>query len=362
MLTSNRLRDLATLVENVDAGSTAVTNVQTPGDDLVEDRTLTARLHVRVEWEALLGVDGEVSVSVPDGTAVSASDGGVEIPLDVTIGTDDRTAAAEPSSASEATQVTDGGVTVSEAPCGTAPSPASADSTGSAATPDRSDDEAGNEESDTAGTDEESADESERNDDAAETDSPPPYRDPERLREVYDAHGTFSEMTAALDADVTPQTVRRHMIKQGIHRPESRGGATTDDANEEAADESADEDGDDGTPHESTDEDAREGATPSEETDDEQRTPETESAVTDLELPESVELPSHLTLDDVRDAVAESQTLYEIQRTLRVDRTRARRLLRALDLLEFVGGRVSKADDGRDCAAEIGDRIRRACT
>lgn len=49
----------------------------------------------------------------------------------------------------------------------------------------------------------------------------PAYRDPDRLQEVYDAHETFAEMTAALDVDVVPQTVRRYMIKYGIHDPAS---------------------------------------------------------------------------------------------------------------------------------------------
>lgn len=44
-----------------------------------------------------------------------------------------------------------------------------------------------------------------------------PYRDPDRLREVYEEYETFAEMRDALEVDVTPQTVRRHMIKHDIH-------------------------------------------------------------------------------------------------------------------------------------------------
>lgn len=47
------------------------------------------------------------------------------------------------------------------------------------------------------------------------------YKDPERLRAVYEEYDTFPEMRDALDADVTPQTIRRHMIKHGIHEVSS---------------------------------------------------------------------------------------------------------------------------------------------
>jgi len=52
-----------------------------------------------------------------------------------------------------------------------------------------------------------------------------PYRDPERLQEVYDEYETFDEMTDALGADVTSQTVRRYMIKHDIHTPASKTGS-----------------------------------------------------------------------------------------------------------------------------------------
>lgn len=48
-----------------------------------------------------------------------------------------------------------------------------------------------------------------------------PYKDPERLREVYDEHDTFPEMRDALGVEVTPQTIRRHMIEHGIHEVSS---------------------------------------------------------------------------------------------------------------------------------------------
>lgn len=50
----------------------------------------------------------------------------------------------------------------------------------------------------------------------------PEYQDPERLAAVYDKNATFEEMRQKLGVDVTAQTVRKYMIKHGIHEPEPR--------------------------------------------------------------------------------------------------------------------------------------------
>ena len=50
----------------------------------------------------------------------------------------------------------------------------------------------------------------------------PEYQDPEQLAAVYEATATFEEMRQELDVDVTAQTVRKYMIKHGIHEPEPR--------------------------------------------------------------------------------------------------------------------------------------------
>ncbi|NHN46546.1 hypothetical protein G9464_02900 [Halostella sp. JP-L12] len=60
-----------------------------------------------------------------------------------------------------------------------------------------------------------------RHSEPPDTDDLPPYRDPDRLQEVYELYSSFAEMTDALDVDVTPQTVRRYMIKYDIHEPSS---------------------------------------------------------------------------------------------------------------------------------------------
>lgn len=62
----------------------------------------------------------------------------------------------------------------------------------------------------------EKAGDSEAHDETAE------YQDPERLAAVYDENATFEEMRQKLGVDVTAQTVRKYMIKHGIHEPEPR--------------------------------------------------------------------------------------------------------------------------------------------
>lgn len=50
----------------------------------------------------------------------------------------------------------------------------------------------------------------------------PDYQDPEQLAAVYDDGATFDEMRRELGVDVTAQTVRKYMIKHGIHEPKPR--------------------------------------------------------------------------------------------------------------------------------------------
>lgn len=76
----------------------------------------------------------------------------------------------------------------------------------------------GDTESEQAGTEprgEEQADVDDRED-------RPQYQDAERLAAVYDENATFEEMRNELGVDVTAQTVRKYMIKHGIHEPEPR--------------------------------------------------------------------------------------------------------------------------------------------
>ncbi|MFC7077234.1 hypothetical protein [Haloarcula halophila] len=153
---------------------------------------------------------------------------------------------------------------------------------------------------------------------AGDTGGVPAYKDPERLREVYEENNSFAEMKDALDVDVTAQTVRRNMIKHGIHEPETNAGAEADDSPEP--------------------DDARPAAEPE------------SRAFDDADLPEGI------TPEDVRDAAAESSSLHGAQLALDLDMSETRSLLKELGVLEHVTGRIADHEDDPD-PAEIERQI-----
>jgi len=161
-----------------------------------------------------------------------------------------------------------------------------------------------------------------------ETDSPgvkeepdtPVHRDPEKLRAVYEEYDTFDEMTEALGADVTAQTVRRQMIDHGIHEPASGGKSGEAEVGSEARDE-PETDGEEGDAVETT---GDEGQTT---------------------IADGIDLPAATTLEELKRVVGSARTLYDVQRELGIDRERARRLLSELDLLDLVSGRLAERED-----------------
>lgn len=173
--------------------------------------------------------------------------------------------------------------------------------------------------------------------------STPPYRDPDVLAEVYAEHDTFPAMRDALDADVSTQTIRRHMIKHGIHDPD---GTDQSDSNEETAADST----------------ATSDSTP-DATADEQRDPQEDRLLTDGSslcdaLPPDVDCPDGLTLEELRDSVESADTLYDVQQEFDLDRKTARGVLSSLDLLELVHGRVATRPEREELKTEIDRRIR----
>lgn len=196
----------------------------------------------------------------------------------------------------------------------------------------------------------------------------PAYRDPAKLREVYDEDASFREMTAALDVDVTPQTVRRYMIDHGIHVPAS---ARTDEHEDVDAEE---EPGSDDEPLEAPDQDddlgetaASSEATADAPVDDERGNGAgAESHVYEAdggsgvgELQPPVELPEGVTLADLREAVTTSRTVFEVQRALGTNREHTRELLDEFELLECVTGRLANAEEP-PTPDQIEERIRMA--
>lgn len=178
--------------------------------------------------------------------------------------------------------------------------------------------------------------------DAAEV---PAHRDPEKLQAVYEAHDTFEAMKEALDTDVTAQTVRRNMIKHGIHDPEARR-STQDDAPETAPSDTDGTDADDSTNSSGSTADKSTAA-------EEPEAPASETPLTD-----GIDLPTETTLDDIKHAVSTAKTVHDVQRQLEISRDRTRRLLRELNLLDLVSGRI--VEDQPVTREEINRRIERA--
>lgn len=212
----------------------------------------------------------------------------------------------------------------------------------------------------------------------------PAYRDPDRLRAVYDDHDTFPEMTEALGVDVTPQTVRRHMIDHGIHepgRPAARDGPGESDGGSAGGTAPPDDEGEGGAP-------AGERSTADATADEPRDRPsgdgpsgaEGSNAVgtgageregrgaspggSGREASEVTAVPDLVGVDDVTteeltEAVRTSRTIREVGRRLGVPRERAFRLLNDLDLVDLVSGRLETADR-RVSAEELEQRIERA--
>jgi hypothetical protein len=157
----------------------------------------------------------------------------------------------------------------------------------------------------------------------------PPFRDPELLAEVYESCDTFAEMTDAIGMDVTSETVRRYMIDYGIHQPNSydTGGDTgADDGRAEANDELE---------------------------------LETVGEDSPVVLADGIGLPEGVTVETLIEAVERSNTLYEVGRAIGVDRTEALEMLRQLDLIDLVVGRLSTEHERDIDREDVVERLRR---
>ena len=163
---------------------------------------------------------------------------------------------------------------------------------------------------------------------AVRDESVPPYEDAEYLQALYDAHGTFSEMSEEIVMDVSGETVRRYMIEAGIHDPvtyETATGGMQNGTRSEQSDDATD--GIDGSSLRSP---ARE----------EQRNV---SLPDEHLVADGTGLPEDVGITDVIEAVVGSATVYEVGRELDLEGERVRDLLRRLDLLDLVMCRI---DDG----------------
>lgn len=150
---------------------------------------------------------------------------------------------------------------------------------------------------------------------ASETQKIPPFRDSDRLQEVYETHETFAEMAESLDMDVTGETVRRYMIDNDIHQPDS---------------------------YESTETAESPATTDSSGTSDQSEMP--------VRL-DGVGLPDGVTTEELIETVSEANTIYEVEEELGMDRMEAHSMLKDLNMVDLVLGRLSN-DTSRDTTRE----------
>ncbi|WP_380676943.1 hypothetical protein [Salinigranum sp. GCM10025319] len=202
----------------------------------------------------------------------------------------------------------------------------------------------------------------------------PPFRDPDLLAEVYDSCGTFAEMAEELGMDVTGETVRRYMIDAGVHQPNTydTGTAGDEDANESTT--GSDEGAEPGP-----------GVEDDRETEPESETepkPESDPATGSVEgggrrvtggdeaadasespvvLADGIGLPNDVTVETLVETVKRSNTIYEIEREIGVDREDALDVLRELNLLDLVVGRLATEEERDDISREaVIERLREA--
>lgn len=195
----------------------------------------------------------------------------------------------------------------------------------------------------------------------------PPFRDPDLLAEVYESCETFAEMSEVIDMDVTAETVRRYMIDYGIHEPNTY---STDSGTAESS--GSDTDTETDSP---ADDPVADAGTDSEgETDDRtasssgtgERTETAKAAGTDSEdvspvvVTDGLGLPDDITVDTLVETVSRSNTIYEVKQDVGLERDETVELLRRLNLVDLVVGRVTTEHERNIGRETILDRLREA--
>jgi len=158
----------------------------------------------------------------------------------------------------------------------------------------------------------------------------PAFRDEPYLAALYARYDTFAEMAEAIEMDVADETVRRYMTKHDIHSPDSYG-TTSDEA------------------------DTTSSATPA--------AGEVVTASDDAvpeHLADGMGLPESVTVDELVDAVNAAKTIREVGNALGLERMDAFELLKDLDLVECVLGRLDATDSREVNRDQILARLRDA--
>ena len=194
---------------------------------------------------------------------------------------------------------------------------------------------------------------------AVRDDSVPPYEDTDYLQALYDECDNFREIAEEIQMDVSSETVRRYMIEADIHVPNTYN--TSSDDEDEATAESAESDD---AASETVAAEEAEQVSVTEQASTESAGPASESVG---ELPDEqlvtdgLGLPADVHLHDVADAVVDSDTVYEVQRSLNLDRGQTRDLLEELNLLDLVLCRLADEPDHVVSYGTVAGRIRQ-CT
>lgn len=139
----------------------------------------------------------------------------------------------------------------------------------------------------------------------------PPFKDPELLAAVYESCDTFAQMAEEIDMDVTGETVRRYMIQHDIHEPTSY--KTGGDSSEPQP----------------------------------------------VALADGIGLPDDVTVETLIETVKNSNTIHQVKRDIDIEREDALEMLKELNLLDLVVGRLATEgereitrDDVIDCLRE----------
>ncbi|MFT4889640.1 MAG: hypothetical protein ACI9YT_000550 [Halobacteriales archaeon] len=194
-------------------------------------------------------------------------------------------------------------------------------------------------------------------------DDRPAYADPAKLRRVYEQHDTFEGMTDALDVEVTPATVRRHMIKYGIYDPaandEPDGSAPGGDRSPESEDatRSDRQAAAGGTSPDNGSADAQARSASDDDSADTIRELLAERDRFPGGLPEDDALRAGVTVPALVEAIVSSRTVHEVSTHLDVDRDAARAALEEAELLDLVQGRLDAATSREERERRVAARI-----
>lgn len=366
------LRELTELVEGIEESAGEVTSVDLP-DRLTADAPFTAEVELRLPIESLASDDGATLRS-----SSVAADGSVTLSFETTPVVPSMGRPLE-SELLEATIDSDGKIRVllvvsvpaemaADADCSPASASLEVEASGNAGdvsyggravSRDLAGGRRGEREQGVASTGETAREEREVDDDEVKRGSHeattersrdvPPFRDTALLTEIYESCDTFAEMADAIEMDVTPETVRRYMIDNGIHEPTpyntDDSANTTDDADPSVSerDPSASD---------------RVAATSDDEptASDDSLAPDGEQ--TPVVLADGIGLTDEIDVDTLVEAVRNSRTIYEVKQEIGLDREDAVETLREYDLLDLVVTRLS--DDGRNevTREEVVERLR----